>query len=297
MELLSKLQTILKDITFDTRAIFTGIYREEEPVSVYSTIRDKEKIISELTGLLVRKALISSSDLMENFKPEFLFAEGKEFGIFIYIVEGNIAIATLINEKPNFSLLKMTHENTAKKLSSYIEEIKEYNFKIKESSTSVEKNKEKEEVEVKEKVEENVSEVEELEKILSGEEAQETTSVESKENLQEPVKAVEEKEQIEEEVEAQEEVPLEEILGVKEAEVSEEVENIDELIEDIRKEFIKEIGPVGKIIFNKTLKSLKIKENPTMNKLKEFIDLLAQEISVEKRRAEFIRDTKKIIGG
>ncbi len=318
MELLNKLQPILKDITFDTRAVFTGIFRGEEPISIYSTLGNKEKTISQLTGLLVRKALISSEDVLESFKPEFLFAEGKDFGIFIYVAEDNIAIATVINEKPNFSLLKMTHENAVKKLIPYIEEIKEFipepeEAPLKEVKPEEEKPKETTE-EIKEKVAEateepsEVSEIEELEKILS----EEANEVELEKTEEETVQQTQEKpvkeeksekiEEAEEKEEITEEVPLEELLGVSKEESKkdtsvEEVKEIDKLIEEIKKKFIKEIGPVGKILFNKILKSINVEENPTMDKLKELIEQLAQEISVEKRRAEFIRDTKKIIGG
>lgn len=306
MELLSKLQTILKDITFDTRAIFTGVFLYEKPVATYSTLRDKEKVISELSGLLVRKVLVSSNDFIEDFKPEFSFAEGKGFGIFVYVVDDSIAIATIVNEKPNFSLLKMTHENAGKKLSQYIEEIKNYDFKTEDNQTptTVEEVEDKKEQEIlaqelsQEKLEEEVSEIEELEKALSEEEAkeevQEDTNISESMGSVEDTAKVQEEKQVEEETEPQDNVSLEEILGVK-GEDSQQIVNIDELIEEIKKEFIKEIGPVGKIIFNKAINSIGIKEKPTVDNINDLINRLSKEIPVEKRRAEFMEIAKKII--
>jgi hypothetical protein len=296
MSILEKIDGYLKEIATETKSVFTALYKGEQPLRVFSTFKDKERVISELTGLLVRKALISTSDIKENFNPEYLFSEGKDYGIFLYIVEGDIVVATIIDEKPNFSLLRLVHSNISKKLIPHLDEIK--SLEIEESTENLEpalpvETKEEEiktsdtaqSENVKQSVEELPEEIQELEKVFS----EEVEKYEEKE-IVEKEKQVEEKE---EQLIENEEIPLENLLSKPE----DKIENINEILEELRREFIKEIGPIGKILFNKKVKELKVEENPVKPKLKDLINQLAEEISVEERKDKFLKDAMRIIGG
>ncbi len=273
------LDEITTNLSKKLNAYFTGIYLEEEPVSIYCINSEKEKSLKELIALLVRKTIMSANDLMDGFNTEFMFAEGKDYGIFIHVVGNNLSIVTVLDSKPNFSLIKFENEKVSKELSNKIEEIKSYLEGKEEKPSKVEQ----EVIEEESKTEEISEDVSELEKVLS-EETEEIEKIEEVEG-----KEVEEEKRDIEEVE---EAPsLEEILEGEQPVINTVSEDI---LEKIKKEFIKEIGPVGKVIFNKIQKK-EFQSNITSKNLKVFADRLAAEISELDRKADFLKNVEKII--
>lgn len=283
------LNSIISSLSKNLDAFFVGIYIDEEPISTFCINKSKEETLKELVSLIVRKVSKSTEDLIEGFNAEFMFAEGKDYGIFLYKVAENLFIATLIDTKPNFSLLKFEHEKVAKDLSGKVEEIKSFleEEKGKESAEEkpikeVKENK-AEEIEIKEVSDE----VEELEKVFS----QEESKVEESKEKGKVEENIEETSPVETE-EVSEEIPsLEEIL------IGEEEELPKDVLKQIEKEFIKEIGPVGKVLFKKAVKSTGVSDKITKTNLKKLIDKLAEEISIPERKVKFLNDTKEIVEG
>ncbi len=305
----------LKDISSQIDSSFTGLYREENPVVFYSTLsKGKEEVVKELLGLLVRKAIISTNEIIDGFSPEFLFVEGKKFAIYMQIVEDNVVVVSIVESKPNFSLLKFVHEKKATKLRELLPQIDTDIETQEEIQSSALENEEITEEELLKDLEvRNLNEIEQLEKVFSEqpdfEEITTDYSIQEEENtekIEEETSNEIQNKEIEEEKteETYEEMPsLEEILTEEfpsteiKTEKDELISNIDDILNDIQKSFIKKIGPFGKLLFKKMVEKVEIKDNPTKNKIDELIDLLSNEIPVEERKKEFLKDMEKIIGG
>ena len=324
MEALRELESIINNLFLTTNAYFTGVYYGEEIVLAKSIEREKETVLSELLSLLVRK-FINSDDLIGT--PEYLFTEGNQYAIFLYNAGGNTTIVSLINSKPNFSLLRLEHDKASKSLKSLLndipkilEEKKKEEIKQKEEETIQEIS----ETKIEEKIEETLSskvednrinesetvdkeieeDIKELEEIFSNdigeiEEKQEEASEESKDEIpstEDISKGNEiESSEIKEEISEQEEESpsLEEILLGEEA-LGEEVDT--EIIDKIKLKFIEEIGPVGKILFKRVAQKVEIDlEKPYLHKVEEFIEKLAEEISVHDRREDFLKYCKNLL--
>ncbi|RMA96070.1 hypothetical protein [Hydrogenothermus marinus] len=303
MEDLKFYSDALFDLANKVNAYFTAIYIGEEPFLSYCRDKNKENTLTEILSLLIRK-MYTSEELIEGFGTEYAFAEGKDFAIFLLRIKDDIFVATIIDENPNFALLKYENEKLSKKLIDKIEDIK--NLKgSKEQQEHMEKEeipseieqleeslKEKEEVPSSKEIseEEIPYDIENLEEVLSNNEEslKEQEKVSEKENSSK-IKNLEEEISTEQK-EIEEKVPsLEEIL-----EEGEDIPVEEDILNELKQEFIKEIGPVGKILFNTHLKNLgKI----TKKNLKLFTDKLADEIPEEERKLKFLQEIKSIIKG
>jgi len=80
--------------------------------------------------------------------------------------------------------------------------------------------------------------------------------------------------------------------GVQE---KEDLSNINDILNDIEKEFIKIIGPFGKYIFKKRKEEFFQKESITKFSVLKFIDSLAEEIPEIKKRDLFIENAKNFL--
>lgn len=338
MEDLKFYSDALFDLANKVNAYFTAIYIGEEPFSSYCRDKNKEKTLTEILSLLTRK-MYTSEELIEGFGTEYAFAEGKDFAIFLLRIKDDIFVATIIDENPNFALLKYENEKLSKKLIDKIEDIK--NLKgSKEQQEHMEKEeipseieqleeslKEKEEVSSSKEIPEeeipddikNLEEalisdeesLKEKEEVPSSKEISEEEIPYDIENLEEVLsnneESLKEQEKVSEKENSSKIKNLEEEISTEQKEIEEKVPSLEEILEEgedlpveedilneLKQEFIKGIGPVGKILFNKHLKkSGKI----TRKNLKLFTDKLADEIPEEERKLKFLQEIKSIIKG
>lgn len=337
METLKEIEKIIGNLFLATNSSFTGLYYEEEVVFFKTINKEKEKILPELISLLVRK-FIKSDDLIGS--PEYLFTEGKGYAIFLFNAGNNITLVTVIEGKPNFSLLRLGHNKASqllKGLSKEIPSILEEKQKVEERKRQGElkkyteghtetpsaktqtkqqedqvpekqeekrtekqalKQKETTDEEEKEKINEDIKELEEIFSSTSEEtiDKQKKESIDTNEKVKEPKEVIEKILEEKQKVEEREETPfpsLEEILLSDEA-LSEGVN--PEIVENIRLKFIEGIGPVGKILFKKVVEKVDINlEKPYRHKVEELIEKLSEEITVESRKEDFLKNCRDLL--
>ncbi len=299
----------LREFSVNLKPEIVVVYNGEEPLAYVSLNKEKEKVLVELLSLLARK-FVRSKDILG--QQEFLYAEGKDYDIFILDIKDDYLIVSFLSNKEKFSLLKLEHEKLKNKLISCLEDKTISKVKESKQDTSQETLQElKEEISIPRN--EPSPDIKELEEILT-----------QQEPIIEPAEVEDEQTDIAEEIVAtlQEENPSEETASFEEPqpeveditneittqEIPKEKEEHEEFIEetipefqaeetfdkvildDIKMAFIKEIGPVGKVIFGRKLKKYNLEEGEIpKSKLENFIADLSEDIIEEDRREEFIK--------
>ena len=329
MDIENRLKELVNQLFINTGASFSGIFIEGKDVISKTIYPEKGKNLQEIMGLIINKAH-QINEFIPDFGEEYVYAEGPDISIFIYFVRQDIAIGSIIEEKPKFALLKFEHSVVSNKIKEIQDEIDKYIKGVPLSEETKEEiiqetpeeypeeQPEYEEIQL-ESLEQAVPELKEQEKEEEKPEEEEKTEItvedvkdrfaeelemlEKTEELEEFEKeaSLEEEEQPEEELVTEENPPLEEILKPAEEEkiqtIEEELEKVSEeqeyydpdVLNKIREELLKEIGPVGKFLFKKKIKSLNIDENKiTRNILVKLIDELSNDIIDEKRKKRFV---------
>jgi len=333
MDIESRLKELVNQLFINTGASFSGIFIEGKEV-ISKTIHP-DKNLQEIMNLIINKAH-QINEFIPDFGEEYVYAEGPDISIFIYFVRPDIAIGSIIEEKPKFALLKFEHSVLSNKLKEIQDDIDRY---IKGVPPAEESKEELKEEPVQEEPEQQVEEQPEFEEIqlesleqavpeLKETEIEEEKPVEEEKSeitiedvkdrfaeeleMLERTKEIEEFEketsfeeekmqQPEEELIKEENPPLEEILKTETEEqpqtIEEEIEKVSEeqefydpdVLNKVREELLKEIGPVGKFLFKKKLKKLNIDENRiTRSVLIKLIDELSDDIIDENRKKRFI---------
>ncbi len=321
MDIENRLKELVNQLFINTGASFSGIFIEGKEIISKTIYPEKGRNLQEIMNLIINKAH-QINEFIPDFGEEYVYAEGPDISIFIYFVRPDIAIGSIIEEKPKFALLKFEHSVLSNKLKEIQDEIDKYIKGIsvveetKEEVIKEEEEPEYEEIqlesleqavpELKEQEKEEEKPVEEEKTEITVEDvkdrfAEELEMLEKTEELEEFEKEVSlEKEQPEEELITEENPPLEEILKPEEEQpqtIEEELEKISEeqefydpdVLNKIREELLKEIGPVGKFLFKKKIKNLDIDESRiTRNILVKLIDELSNDIIDEKRKKRFV---------
>ncbi|MBK3331449.1 hypothetical protein GWK41_00030 [Persephonella atlantica] len=321
MDTEKKLKDLLDKLFINTGATFSGIFIDEKPTISKTIYTDRKEKLEEILKLIIYKAH-QINEFIKDFGEEYVYAEGNDISIFIYFVRPDIAVASVIEEKPKFALLKLEHTTIAKKIKNMEEEIDQF-IKGEISTPDVEEIRENEgefeEIEL-ESLEEAVPELKEEEPLLETEKEKTEITVEDiKDRYAEEVQEIEKTEDLEElekVLSESEEPSLEEILKVPEEteikEVKEEPEEKEEtqpleepteeelyqpeILEQIQKELLKEIGPVGKFLFKKRKKELDIQEDRlTRTVIVKLIEKLSDDIIDEKRKKRFLEKVSAFI--
>ena len=332
MDIENKLKELVNQLFINTGASFSGIFIERKKVISKTIHPEKAENLQEIIGLIINKAH-QINEFIPDFGEEYVYAEGPEISIFIYFVRQDIAIGSIIEEKPKFALLKFEHSVLSNKIKEIQDEIDKYILgtplieKTEETQETVEETPEEypeeqpefEEIQLEslEHAVPQLKEQEEEEELPKEEEKTDITVEDVKDRFAEELEMLEktqeldefeEKQQIQEEQIqyepeqiTEENPPLEEILKPAEEEqpqtIEEELEKISEeqefydpdVLNKIREELLKEIGPVGKFLFKKKLKTLNIDEDRiTRNVLVKLIDELSNDIIDEKRKKRFV---------
>ena len=332
MDIENKLKELVNQLFINTGASFSGIFIEGKKVISKTIHPEKAENLQEIIGLIINKAH-QINEFIPDFGEEYVYAEGPEISIFIYFVRQDIAIGSIIEEKPKFALLKFEHSVLSNKIKEIQDEIDKYILgtplieKTEETQETVEETPEEypeeqpefEEIQLEslEHAVPQLKEQEEEEELPKEEEKTDITVEDVKDRFAEELEMLEktqELEEFEEKQQTQEEQiqyepeqiteenpPLEEILKPAEEEqpqtIEEELEKISEeqefydpdVLNKIREELLKEIGPVGKFLFKKKLKTLNIDEDRiTRNVLVKLIDELSNDIIDEKRKKRFV---------
>ncbi|HHG75119.1 MAG TPA: hypothetical protein ENK22_08735 [Persephonella sp.] len=332
MDIENKLKELVNQLFINTGASFSGIFIERKKVISKTIHPEKAENLQEIIGLIINKAH-QINEFIPDFGEEYVYAEGPEISIFIYFVRQDIAIGSIIEEKPKFALLKFEHSVLSNKIKEIQDEIDKYILgtplieKTEETQETVEETPEEypeeqpefEEIQLEslEHAVPQLKEQEEEEELPKEEEKTDITVEDVKDRFAEELEMLEktqELDEFEEKQQTQEEQiqyepeqiteenpPLEEILKPAEEEqpqtIEEELEKISEeqefydpdVLNKIREELLKEIGPVGKFLFKKKLKTLNIDEDRiTRNVLVKLIDELSNDIIDEKRKKRFV---------
>lgn len=325
-----KILSYFTELKENTLASFVGLFINTKPKLILSDIEDnKKKIIEEKISHILEKSK-EIEEVLPDFGEKYLYAEGEDFALFIYFVKENVAIASVFLDKPKFAAILLEHEILAKKIKD-IEDIESIDFENLEKQEAIKTTPEEKVVEV-EKEEKEENKVLDLEHYLEDVQKYETEQEDVKNESDfvhtssyedffetEAFKNNEEKcEVIKEEegkiVEDIEEVPtledlikesIEEYEKNKDKRLKENVkkermqkeEYIDPIIlEHIEKEFVKEIGPIAKLILNRKMSELNI--DPNKLKTEDIITLiqeLAKEIRIEEKKEKFINEVNDLL--
>jgi hypothetical protein len=297
------LENLLNKPFDDIKPYYIGIFVKGK-VIVSKYIKKSEKLEDYFSRMVERSLEINTA--IKNFNAEFLFSEGKDFSIMIYYITTEIAIGIIRIGKPNFSLLKITAQDLARELKKYEKDLllyyEEYLKPTEEQLNSEEK-------------ENYQTDLDELEKVLTGqveENIQRTVDIpegflkptedtsqayEPKENniIENKLPSLEEILSMESHAEGESVAPsINEILKPNQSEEN-NLSDIDNILNEIEKEFIKIIGPFGKYIFKKNKEEFFKKENITKFSVLKFIHSLAEEIPEIKKRDLFIENTKNFL--
>jgi len=324
MDIKKKLAEIINRLFLNTGATFSGIFIQDKPVISKTIYTDKKDQLEETLKLIIYKAH-QINEFLPEFGEEYVYAEGDDVSIFVYFVRPDIAIASIIEKKPKFALLKLEHTSVASKLKGMESQIDDYikgisptvatTVKSETQQTEEEERQpqgtgetEKQETTEKDRPTEKsekvgeTQDIEELEKILSEteektpplEELLKPEPVESH-PLDEVIKTADSENPPLEDLLKKESVHTgddEEISNIEEEiqGLSEEMEYYDrEVLTKIQQELLKEIGPVGKFLFKKHMKELNIDEDKiTRNDLIRLIDELSNDIIDKKKKDKFV---------
>lgn len=304
MDIPSELIVLLDKAYKDAGLYYIGVYvKDTEVISRTSSKLEKLKINF---GRLIEKSL-ELNDIIPNFREEFLFSEGKDYSIFVYYVDNDISIGMIHLGKPNFSMLKVVSGDLAIHLKKFVKDLQAiYDEKIKSI--------EQENIQLKapeqhpsEHIEEKFSELESVlmssdtikrEEKSSGDDFIEKEIKEKGEVLTYESPSLEEilsEEKMEEVAQDYQAPTLEDILSESREETSVGSINLEDILEKIQNEYIKSIGPFGRFIFKKKKEEYFKKKDITKFEILKFIQILAEEISVTKRKEEFIDNAKSLL--
>ncbi|WP_457625772.1 hypothetical protein [Persephonella sp.] len=263
MNVENRLKDIINQLYINTGAVFSGIFIKDKPVISKSAYSDKEESLKELLNLIVYKAH-QINEFIPDFGEEYVYAEGPDIAIFIYFVKPEVAIGSVIEEKPKFALLKFEHEAVAKKLKSMEEDLNRFIYG--EESKKPEE-KPEEETAVFEEKEEAVKEEEIHEEEVPLEEIE-------LESLEEVIPEEKVEESIPEEIQEEKpEITVEDVKDrfAEELEMLEKTRSLEEIEEPLKKE---EPIPMEEIVIPE-------EENPPLEELLKPEETAQEESSLE----------------
>jgi hypothetical protein len=296
------LENLLNKPFNDLKPYYIGVFAKGKVIA--SKYIKKSKKLEDYFSRMVERSL-EINDAIKNFNAEFLFSEGKDFSIMIYYITTEIAIGIIHIGKPNFSLLKIAAQDLTRELKKYEKDLllyyEEY-LKPTEEQFGLEK-------------ENHQTDLDELEKVLTGQfEENIQKRVDIPEDILKPTEDTSQAYEPKVNNIIENKLPsLEEILSMEshaeresvapsineilEPNLSEEnnLSDIDNILNEIEKEFIKIIGPFGKYIFKKRKEEFFKKDNITKFSVLKFIHSLAEEIPEIKKRDLFIENTKSFL--
>jgi hypothetical protein len=297
------LENLLNKPFDDIKPYYIGIFVKGK-VIVSKYIKKSEKLEDYFSRMVERSLEINTA--IKNFNAEFLFSEGKDFSIMIYYITTEIAIGIIHIGKPNFSLLKITAQDLARELKKYEKDLllyyEEYLKPTEEQLNSEEKENYQTDLDELEKVltgqvEENIQKKVDIPEDILKPTEDTSQTYEPKENniIENKLPSLEEILSMESHAERESVAPS--INEILEPNLSEEnnLSDIDNILNEIEKEFIKIIGPFGKYIFKKRKEEFFKKDNITKFSVLKFIHSLAEEIPEIKKRDLFIENTKSFL--
>jgi hypothetical protein len=282
--MMEAVERLLEKAFSDIKPYYIGIFVKGKVVASHYV--KKSENLEDTFSRMVEYS-IKVDDAIENFKPEFLFSDGKDFSIMIYYATHDIAVGIIYLGKSNFSLLKITAQDLAKELKRYENDLLIYyeeHFKtVKEQNASKEQNIEKQ------------NDLDELEKVLTTQ----TNEIIAKESAESTIE--------EENTEKSDVVipSLEDILSMETQDISTPVDTpklsesslseINKILNEIEEEFIKIAGPFGKYIFRDRKNELLESGNITKSTISEFIQSLAEDMPEIEKRDLFLKNTKNLL--
>jgi len=296
------LENLLNKPFNDIKPYYIGIFVKGK-VIVSKYIKKSEKLEDYFSKMVERSLEINTA--IKNFNAEFLFSEGKDFSIMIYYIATEIVIGIIHIGKPNFSLLKIAAQDLARELKKYEKDLllyyEEYLKQAEEQVKSEEKENYQTDLDELEKVlsgkiEESIQQKEDIPKntLKSTENVSQTSKSQKNNIIENKPPSLEEILSKESNVEEESVIPsINEILDLNRSE--EDLSNINNILNEIEKEFIKIVGPFGKYIFKKRKEEFFKKENTTRFSVLKFIHLLAEEIPEFRKRDLFIENTKNFL--
>jgi len=282
-EFYNNLETLVENI----EAAFSGIFIKTKPFFSITAYKDsKKKIIEEKLSHLIEKSR-EVEEIIENFNEKYTYAEGEDIAIFLYYINENVTIGTILEKKPKFALILLEHEifsNRLKENSRFLEELS---------------NLDTEKVKIEDLLKEKTEEVNLQEETIEEEEPKPEIYIE-REKPSEEVPSLEDL--IQESIEEYEKKLSADYSDrlieekVKESREKEEEYLEPSVLEHIEKEFVKEIGPIAKLIFNRKITELNI--DPNKLKTEDIVLLiqeLAKEIRLEEKKEKFINETNDLL--
>jgi hypothetical protein len=292
------LENLLNKPFNDIKPYYIGIFVKGKTVAS-KYIKKSEKLEDLFSKMVERSLEINTA--IKNFNAEFLFSEGKDFSIMIYYITNEIAIGIIHIGKPNFSLLKITAQDLARELKKYEEDLllyyEEHLKLVEEQVKSEEKENLQADLDELEKVlsgkiEESMQQKEDIPKnTLKSTENSQTSKSQKNNIIENKPPSLEEILSMESNIKEEAVIPsINEILKQNQSE--EDLSNINSILNEIEKEFIKIVGPFGKYIFKKRKEEFFKKENVTKFSVLKFIHSLAEEIPEFRKRDLFIENTK-----
>ncbi|GAB6071957.1 hypothetical protein JCM14244_03340 [Venenivibrio stagnispumantis] len=330
MNISDKIKNILTDAYLNLKIDFIAVYYKGKIIEYKGNIGSERFFVN--LAIFVERAL-DINEVIPGFEEEYLFAENKNITIFLYYTSKDLAIIFINFSKSHLPTFKIEAQNISQKILLLKDELVQYEKLEQKPATQPETQKEPEIDEtIKKELEKGLvdnhfftEQTESLEEILEKTSSSqieptledilstqtENSFIQEEEKLPslEDILSVQEEETLAKELDiskekSEEKIPsLEEILQAEEknpdieeiltTEKKEEIYLDDKTIEDIKKAFIKEIGPIGNFIFKKELSSYNNKL--TKNQLTKFIDKLAEEISNIERRNKFLENIKYIL--
>lgn len=319
MEQLHLVEQLLDKAKKDASLYYIGLFFKDK--ELLSKTSSRSEHLSTKFGRLIERSL-ELNDIIPKFKEEFLFSEGKDYSLFVYYLNESLSIGMIHLGKPNFSLLKITAHDLYTKLSGFIPLLSElYNQKYPEhvetSETGKDKDMFKDDVFASKYPEEfQPDSVAELEVVLKTEK---NPSVEKSVQQDAGIPSVEEPKSLETSLQSIDVPSLEEVLkgGSEEAvrsldssekapsDVYEESPDIEEglitdkdfnkILEMVKLEFLKAIGPFGAFLFKKKKEEFFTGNSATKFEILKFINLLSEEINTPQRKQEFIDNAKSYL--
>ncbi|WP_299238570.1 hypothetical protein [Sulfurihydrogenibium sp.] len=296
------LEDLLNKPFNDIKPYYIGIFVKGKAI-VSKYIKKSEKLEEYFSRMVERSLEINTA--IKNFNAEFLFSEGKDFSIMIYYITTEIAIGIIHVGKPNFSLLKIAAQDLAKELKKYEKDLllyyEEHLKPVEEQVKSEEKENLQADLDELEKVlsgkiEESIQQKEDIPKntLKSTENASQASKFQKNNIIENRPPSLEEILSMESNIEEESVIPsINEILEPNQSE--ENLSNIDNILNEIEKEFIKIVGPFGKYIFKKRKEEFFQKGHTTKFSVLKFIHLLAEEIPEFRKRDLFIENTKNFL--
>jgi hypothetical protein len=296
------LENLLNKPFNDIKPYYIGIFVKGKAI-VSKYIKKSEKLEEYFSRMVERSLEINTA--IKNFNAEFLFSEGKDFSIMIYYITTEIAIGIIHVGKPNFSLLKIAAQDLAKELKKYEKDLllyyEEHLKPVEEQVKSEEKENLQADLDELEKVlsgkiEESIQQKEDIPKntLKSTENASQASKSQKNNIIENRPPSLEEILSMESNIEEESVIPsISEILEPNQSE--EDLSNIDNILNEIEKEFIKIVGPFGKYIFKKRKEEFFQKGHTTKFSVLKFIHLLAEEIPEFRKRDLFIENTKNFL--